>query len=162
MKLSKFIENQTELVEALADFDSVTEEQIIYGNELSKFIADINENISNESLDLLEKQIMVIKKSRQYEAEIEKAFNKTFGDMRELEDHRYDKKYVGELLDTYYSRLELLGICGDLTYEDDWWIFYKNPNIELMDKELVRLDKEIENFRKEFPNIVEAYKDLDR
>lgn len=159
MKLSKFIENQTELVEAVRDSEC-QQDLAINGNELSKFIAIIDEYISNESLDLLEKQIAVIKKSHQYEAEVEEAFNKTFGDMRELEDHRYDKKYVGELLDIYYSRLELLEICGDLLYEEDWEMFYKNPTIELMDKELVRLDEEIENFRKEFPKIVETYKDL--
>lgn len=159
MKLSKFIENQTELVEAVRDSEC-QQDLAINGNELSKFIAIIDEYISNESLDLLEKQIAVIKKSHQYEAEVEEAFNKTFGDMRELGDHRYDKKHAGELLDIYYSRLELLGICGDLLYEEDWEIFYKNPTIEIMNKELVRLDKEIENFRKEFPKIVETYKDL--
>ena len=157
MKLSKFIENQTEVVEALTYSSSMEE---LNGNELSKFIAEISEYISNESLDLLEKQIAVIKKSRQYEVEVEEAFNKTFGDMRELECHRYDKKHAGDLMDIYYSRLELLGICGDLLYEEDWEMFYKNPTIELMDKELVRLDEEIENFRKEFPKIVETYKDL--
>lgn len=159
MKLSKFIENQTELVEAVRDSEC-QQDLAINGNELSKFIAIIDEYISNESLDLLEKQIAVIKKSHQYEAEVEEAFSKTFGDMRELEYHRYDKKHAGELLDIYYSRLELLGICGDLLYEEDWEMFYKNPTIEFMDKELVRLDEEIENFRKEFPKIVETYKDL--
>ena len=159
MKLSKFIENQTELVEAVFK-DSSLEEQAINGNELSKFISEVSACISNESLDLLEKQIAVIKKSYKYKAEAEEAFNKTFGNMRELEHHRYDEKHAGELLDIYYSRLELLGICGDLLYEEDWEMFYKNPTIELMDKELVRLDEEIENFRKEFPKIVENYKDL--
>lgn len=41
MKLSKFIENQTELVEAVIG-DSLMKEQTINGNELSKFIAEIN------------------------------------------------------------------------------------------------------------------------
>ena len=162
MKLSKFIENQTELVEAVRDSECQNN-LAINGNELSKFIAVIDEYISNESLDLLEKQIAVIKKSHQYEAEVEEAFNKTFGDMRELENHRYDKKYgksLGDLLDIYYSDLGLMGICGDLQYEDDWLSFRENPTIELMDKELARLDEEIKNFRKEFPNIVETYIDL--
>ena len=162
MKLSKFIENQTELVEAVRDSECQNN-LAINGNELSKFIAVIDEYISNESLDLLEKQIAVIKKSHQYEAEVEEAFNKTFGYMRELENHRYDKKYgksLGDLLDIYYSDLGLMGICGDLQYEDDWLSFRENPTIELMDKELARLDEEIKNFRKEFPNIVETYKDL--
>ena len=162
MKLSKFIENQTELVEAVRDSECQNN-LAINGNELSKFIAVIDEYISNESLDLLEKQIAVIKKSHQYEAEVEEAFNKTFGDMKELENHRYDKKYgksLGDLLDIYYSDLGLMGICGDLQYEDDWLSFRENPTIELMDKELARLDQEIENFRKKFPNIVETYKYL--
>lgn len=162
MKLSKFIENQTELVEAVRDSECQNN-LAINGNELSKFIAVIDEYISNESLDLLEKQIAVIKKSHQYEAEVEEAFNKTFGDMRELENHRYDKKYgksLGDLLDIYYSDLGLMGICGDLQYEDDWLSFRENPTIELMDKELARLDEEIKNFRKKFPKIVETYKYL--
>ena len=162
MKLSKFIENQTELVEAVRDSECQNN-LAINGNELSKFIAVIDEYISNESLDLLEKQIAVIKKSHQYEAEVEEAFNKTFGDMRELENHRYDKKYgksLGDLLDIYYSDLGLMGICGDLQYEDDWLSFRENPTIELMDKELARLDEEIKNFRKEFTKIVETYKYL--
>ena len=162
MKLSKFIENQTELVEAVRDSEC-EQDLAINGNELSKFIAIVDEYISNESLDLLEKQIAVIKKSHQYEAEVEEAFNKTFGDMKELGYHRYDdKKHVGELLDIYHSRSELLGICGDLQYEDDWLSFRENPTIEIMDKELARLDKEIENFRKEFPKIAEAYKPLQK
>lgn len=159
MKLSKFIENQAELVEAVRDSEC-GQNLAINGNELSKFIAVIDEYISNESLDLLEKQIKVIKKSHQYETEVEEAFNKTFGDMRKLGNHRYDKKNIGELLDIYYSDLELLGICGDLLYEEDWEIIYKNPTIEIMDKELARLDKEIKNFREKFPKLVEHYKDL--
>lgn len=165
MKLSKFIENQTELVEIITGLGSyTTEEQTINGNELSKFIAEINRNISNKSLYLLEKQIAVIKKRNQYETEVEEAFGKTFGNMRKLQYHRCDEEYgksLPELLDIYYSCLELLDICGDKTYdEENYDIFYRNPTIELMDNELVRLDKEIENFRKKFPKIAEDYKDL--
>lgn len=163
MKLSKFIENQTELVEAVIG-DSLMKEQTINGNELSKFIAEISGCISNESLDLLEKQIAVIKKSNQYNTEVEEAFNKTFGDIKNLmclaEDENNEKfTEIWKIYCRYSDSTEIGGIPG-LT--DGWDGFYKNPNIEFMNKELARLDKEIENFRKEFSKIVTDYKSLQK